>query len=260
MSVRKVKTLENRGARSPWIIAVCLVSLLGFPGWSKAEGVVVASTSLAGAIARAAGAKEVRVLTPSDITHPPEYELRPSDLQKFQGADFVVYAGYEKMVAKLLESAKTGSLAAIQIDTTASPENLITQVEKVAKALGTEKEVDAWRRQFLTRLNSYRAKISPLSGKRAVVHLHAQPFSRWAGLSVVAVIRPGELTPRAIADSIAQGPELVVDILHLPTAKVIAENGRCRYIQVINFPGVENTKELEDIFDFNSRQLIRAFE
>lgn len=87
----------------------------------------------------------------------------------------------------------------------------------------------------------------------------AQPFASWVGLSIVQIINPGELSPKAIADAIGQKPELVVDILHLPVARVIAENAQCKYIQIINFPGVGNTQTLEDIFEYNTVQLMKAF-
>jgi len=39
----------------------------------------------------------------------------------------------------------------------------------------------------------------------------------------------------------------------------VAENARCKYIQVINFPGAGNTKTLEDVFEYNAGQLRNAF-
>ena len=101
--------------------------------------------------------------------------------------------------------------------------------------------------------------MAHLSGKRAIVHRFAEPFARWAGLNVARIIRPGEITPRAIADAIAQSPEVVVDVLHFPVAKVIAENAGCRYVQIINFPGADNTHTLQDLFEHNTTQLLRAF-
>jgi hypothetical protein len=148
----------------------------------------------------------------------------------------------------------------LRIDTTASLENLVTQARRVAEILKTEKEERAWEERFLGELKDLQKTLSPYSGKRAVVHFHAQPFSRWAGLSVVQVIPPGELTPKSVADAIAQKPDVVVDILHFPVAKMIAENARCRYIQVINFPGINNTVTLEDLFRYNSGQLIKGFQ
>ena len=224
-----------------------------------AKEMVVASTSLAGAIVKAAGAKEVRVITPGEMRHPPEYDLRPSDLLKFEGADIVVYGGYERMVSKLLETSKNKNILAIQIDTGTSPENLMVQARKIAAVLKTEKEEQIWEEGFLRKLEGLKEKLSPFSAKRTVVHRFAQPFAKWAGLSIVQVIAPGELTPKAIAEALVQKPDLVVDMLHFPTAQTIAENAKCKYIHVINFPGVEYTKSLEDIFKYNSTQLINAF-
>jgi zinc transport system substrate-binding protein len=74
------------------------------------------------------------------------------------------------------------------------------------------------------------------------------------------VVPPGELSLKAVADAVAKQPEIVVDILHMPAAKVIADNARCRYTQVINFPGVQGTTTLEDIFEFNTAQIVKAFQ
>jgi zinc transport system substrate-binding protein len=231
---------------------------LTVPTVGKAEDAVVATTSLTAAIAKAAGAKEVKVLTPPGQKHPPEYDLKPSDLLKIEGAAVVIYAGYEMMVSKLLETAK--GIQAIQVSTDTSPETLISQARKISKILKSEKDEEAWEQKFLRELAEMQKKLSPYAGKRAVVHHFAQPFAKWAGLTVVHVIRPGELTPRAIAEAAAQAPDVVVDILHFPVAKVIAENAKCRYAQVINFPGVNETSSLEDIFQYNSTELMRAFQ
>lgn len=221
---------------------------------------VVASTSLTGAIARAAGASEVRILTPAEAKHPPEYELRPSDLLKLEGASVVVYAGYERMVAKLAEVSNSKGLVSIRIDTMTSPDNLIAQTRKIAGVLHTEKQQQAWEKGFLEKLSREKAKIAPFAGRRAVVHLQAQAFTRWAGLSVVQVISPGELSPKAVAEAIAKQPDIVVDILHFPAARVIADNANCRYAQLINFPSVDKTVTLDDVFEYNTAQTVKAFQ
>jgi len=233
---------------------------LNFPLTASAQEAVVASTSLAGAIAKAAGAKEVRVIVSSEMRHPPEYDLKPSDLLIFEGAKVVIYGGYERMVSKLLETSKNKNIFAIQINTDTSPENLISQARKISEVLKTEKEEQAWEKKFLEKLKEFQKRISPLSGKRAIVHRFAQPFAQWAGLQVVQIVSPGELTPKVIGDAVAKNPELVVDIFHFPVAQVIAENAKCKYVQVINFPGVDHTKTLEDIFEYNAAQLLKAFQ
>ena len=234
--------------------------LLAFPRMIEAQGWVIASTSLTGAISKAAGAKEVKVLTPYEMRHPPEYELKPSDLLGFEGAKVIVYAGYERMVAKLLETAKTKDMIAIQIDTGTSPQNLIEQARRISKVLGTERKEQEWEKSFLKKLKSLREKLSPFSGKRTVIHRFAVPFAEWAGLGIVFAISPGEPTPKVIADALSKQPELVLDMLHFPIAKVIAENAKCKYVQVINFPGVDKTRTLEDIFEYNSTQLLKTLQ
>jgi zinc transport system substrate-binding protein len=241
------------------LVLTCGLLVFLLSSSALAQETVVASTSLAGAMARAAGAREVRVLTPDGLSHPPEYELKPSDLLKIEGATLIVYAGYEKMVSRLLETSKNRNILTLQIDTTLSPENLINQVRKISKALKAEKEGESWEARFLEKITGLKKTLSSFSGKRAAIHFHAQPFARWANLSVVQVFKPGELTPKAMADAIAQGPELVVDILHMPILKVVAENAKCKYIQVINFPGAGNTKTLEDVFEYNSSQVLNVF-
>ncbi len=235
------------------------LSILGISTLTFAAGeVVVASTTLTGAIAKAAGAQEVRVLTPANVSHPPEYDLRPSDLLKLEKAQVVVYAGYEKMASRLAASAAGKNVLTVQVDTTLSPESLVLQVRKVAAALKSEKEAGAWEAEFLRRVALLRARLQPVSGKRAVVHLHAKPFAEWSGVAVVQVVPPGELSPRVISDAIQKKPEIVIDILHSPVARVIAENAGCAYVQLINFPGIGKTATLEDLFEYNTNRLLGA--
>jgi hypothetical protein len=249
---------------NPFVLGLLLllveisVMLFSFPLTTPAQEVVVASTPLVGAIARAAGAKEVRVISPEGTRHPPEYDLKPSDLSKLEGAKIVVYGGYERMISKLLETSREKNILLLQIGAETSPESLIASARKISQTIKTEKEERVWEKQFIEKLKTLQRKISPFSGKRAIVHQYAYSFSKWANLSIVQTISPGELTPKVVAEAVAQKPELVVDILHFPVARVIAENAKCKYIQIINFPGVENTKTLEDIFEYNSMQIIKA--
>jgi len=221
--------------------------------------IVVASTSLTGALAKAAGATEVRILTPSDVKHPPEYELKPSDIAKLDGANAVVYAGYERMVQKLVEVSKGKGIVEVKVDTTTFPDNLVAQARKIAAVLRTEEKEEVWEKGFLEKLAGLKARLAPYAGKKAVVHLQAQGFTKWAGLSIAQVIMPGEISPKALADAVGKQPDIVLDILHMPVAKVIADNAKCRYAALINFPGVEKTATLEDVFEYDTDQVVRAF-
>ena len=124
---------------------------------------VVASTPLAGAIAKAAGAKEVRVLSPEGAMHPPEYDLKPSDLLKLEGAKIVIYGGYERMVSKLLEISREKNILLLQVGTETSPENLIASARKISQVLKTEKEEQVWEKQFMERIEDASKTSSLLS-------------------------------------------------------------------------------------------------
>ena len=164
------------------------------------------------------------------------------------------------MVERLVDASRNKNLTIIKIDTTTSPENLITQTKKVAAVLHTEKEQQNWEKGFIEKLGTLKTRLTSLAGKHAVVHLQAQAFARWVGLSVVQVVPPGELSLKAVADAVAKQPEIVVDILHMPAAKVIADNAHCRYAQVINFPAIQGTTTLEDVFEYNTAQIVKAFQ
>jgi zinc transport system substrate-binding protein len=238
-------------------IFILIISLCIAPA-SFAQKVAVASTTLAGAIAKAAGAEEVRILAPPEVNHPPEYEVKPSDLMKLHGATIAVYGGYEKMVPRLAETSGSQGVIPVPIDTRTSPESLMEQARKIAKVLHTEQEELAWESRFKERLSELRGRLRTFSGKRAVVHRMAEPFARFAELQIVKLLAPGELTPKTVGESIALKPDVVIDILHLPLAGVIAENAKCPYVRIINFPGVDGTKTLEDIFEYNVMQLLKA--
>jgi ABC-type Zn uptake system ZnuABC Zn-binding protein ZnuA len=67
------------------------------------EKLVVASTSWVAA--RAGGAEHIRVLAPAELRHPPEYELKPSDLAAASRAGLVLYAEWDTFARRLKEAA-----------------------------------------------------------------------------------------------------------------------------------------------------------
>lgn len=71
--MRKCDRVVMRFGKALGSFLFCVI--LFCPTAPMAKEIVVASTSLAGAIAKAAGAKEVRIITPGETRHPPEYEI-----------------------------------------------------------------------------------------------------------------------------------------------------------------------------------------
>ena len=55
-------------------------------------------------------------LAPSDLRHPAEYELKPSDVAALKGADLIISTGFEVMAKKLAEAAGSQKIRMLQID------------------------------------------------------------------------------------------------------------------------------------------------
>ncbi len=102
-------------------------ALLVSPVFSQSAdaGRVIASTSWVAAIARAAGATDIVTIAPFDLQHPPEHELKPSDLMKVSGAKFLVYSGYERFAKRLAETADTDGNTVAKVYTDNIPSTLI---------------------------------------------------------------------------------------------------------------------------------------
>jgi ABC-type Zn uptake system ZnuABC Zn-binding protein ZnuA len=92
--------------------------------------VVLASTFWVAAIAKAAGAENVRILAPLDLRHPPEYELKPSDLAAASKADIIIYAGWEQFTKKLADTAGSAGIQTITGTTSNAPAEFRVEAAK----------------------------------------------------------------------------------------------------------------------------------
>lgn len=249
----------NRNSMFLYIVVVAVIVMIARSVLMHSGQTVVASTSLTGAIAQAAGAHEVRIVAGPDVKDPPDYDLSPGDIAQLNGASAVVYEGHEKMARRLIESSKGRGLPTLQVETGTSPDIFVDQARKIAVVFHTRKEEEAWEKDFLQRVAVLKSRLAPYSGKKAVVHVDAQGFAEWAGLTVVRVIKPGEMSPETIRDAAARKPDIVLDSLHTPLAKAVADTARCQYAPLIVFPGAGKTKTLEDILEYDAARIVEAF-
>ncbi len=225
------------------------------------EVIVVASTSWTGAIAKAAGADEVRVLAPLELKHPPEYDFRPGDLQRLVNADFLVWAGYEPFITRLQESAGLPPEQVVKVLTTNTPSNLVEQVTYLGEVFGTKKVAENWVKEFTSavELMEKRAQESKLSEKRVVVQMHQEGFVRWLGFDVVGVFSAEELSPAKIIEFASLKPDLVIDNFHNPQGKGISEVAGVPRIEIRNFPG-EADVDISVLFKENWTKLASFWE
>lgn len=219
---------------------VTLLALLGSLSLFSAEKTVqiVATNSWTAAFAKMAGL-DAEVLAPSDMTHPPEYELRPSDLKKIKNADFLIFGGYEVMMSTVFESLDKESEQMVQVTTSYDPDTVEASVLAIAKKAGT---VDVAKRNIA----AYRAAITKgqqelkdagLSGKTVIVNFHQKPLAEALGFKVLGVFGPQPLSAKQIGELGKTSPSMIIDNVHNPIAAPLEEILKLDAVVLVNFPG-----------------------
>ncbi len=220
---------------------------------------VVASTSWTAAIARAAGAVDIHVIAPAELKHPPEYEIKPSDLEAVRGADYVIYGGYEKFAQRLAETAGGVGAVGITVYTDNLPPVFKREARKAAQAMGTVDAYLVWEKGFDAALEAMKARIAAVyPDRRAAVHKYLQTYAEWLGFEVIGTFGPGEPSPQLVLNLVKAKPALIIDNWHNIAGKAVAESLSAAYVELINFPGRGNTKTIEDVFAYNEAQFIAA--
>ena len=223
------------------------------------EKLVVASTAWVAALAEAAGARNVRVLDPVELRHPPEYELKPSDLSLVSRADFVFYAGWERFAEKLAETAGSASVRLVKVSADCNPPSIYAEAEKIAALLGTTERFAEWRTRFDALANELRDEaLLAWPDRRALVHRMQKPFVSWLGFDIIGEFGPAEPSPALILELVRLGPALLIDNYHGALGQPIAEAGRLKRAELIFFPGRDGSKTLEDLFRYNVRAVTEA--
>ncbi|MFZ5647000.1 MAG: metal ABC transporter solute-binding protein, Zn/Mn family [Bacillota bacterium] len=224
---------------------------------AKGSGpVVVASTSWTALMAKAAGAGNVAVLAPAELKHPPEYDFRPSDVDRLKDVKLIVYAGYEPFMKKMLQATQTPEDKVMQVVTVNTPENLAKQTRLLAEKLGTTEAQKAWEAEFDKAVSAIRegAAKQNVAGKRVLVQKHQSPFVKWLGYQVVAEFGPEELSPAKMGELAALKPDLIIDNFHNPQGQGIADMAKCPRVELRNFPAPDH-KSLQDLLTDNARKL-----
>lgn len=225
-----------------WSICFCCFFFLSAGSVWGDEALFLATNSWTAAYAEAAGIEAVEALAPADMVHPPEYELRPSDITRLNEADYLVYAGYEVLMKTVFESFQRPDEAMIAIGTGYSPDIIRGSVLKLAAAAGTEPaarrelaEIDA----FFTQVRKEIA-AKGWKGLPVLVHFHQRPFIESLGFDVRAVFGPGPLKATQIGAMAETAPRLIIDNVHNSQDALgppLAEITGAPTAELVNFPG-----------------------
>lgn len=238
------------------MVAGCSPSPKGTASKESSETKIVASTSWVAAMAKAAGAQNVRVLAPVDLKHPPEYDFKPSDVQSIIEADWIIMAGYEPFMNQMLEANDVDEEKIIKVSTTNTIENLKEQTKLIAEKIGTEEAQAKWDEEFTIAYNSIleKAKNKGVKNTKVLVQMHLQAFVKALGFDVLEAYSADELTPAKIGELAKLNPDLIIDNYHNPQGQPIAEATGVDRIEIRNFPGEEH-KDLIDLFIDNAKKL-----
>jgi zinc transport system substrate-binding protein len=241
-------------------VLFCLVSC---KGPQPPTSVVVATNAWTAAYAVAAGATDVRVLTPYDMVHPSEYELRPGDITHLNNADVIIYAGYEIMMRQIRTSLNIPDERMLQIHTSYNMEEIEKSVMLIAAKLGTEEKTKENLNEIRESIQKAREWVieSGLDKVPTAVHFFQQSFVSEVGLQVETVFGPAPPEPRQILDITRTEASLIIDNAHNPSGGVLRETlSGADYLLFLNFPGMHGTRTLVDVIRYNADHLKSARE
>lgn len=201
--------------------------------------VVVATTTWEGAFAKAAGARDVKVIVPQSVQHAPDYDPKPTDLAKVARADYVLYAPFEPYAAKFKDAAGSDAKP-VGMNLDNDPRKVKAEVTRLAGKFGTEDRATKWKKHFdakYTKLST-RLKSSWKDGKRptAISQVFTGWSARMAGAKTVGTFGPEAVTAEQLSKLSKKKPQLVLDNVHMSTGTVLPGSG-AKQVEIANYPG-----------------------
>ena len=244
-------------SRCALIVLVFFVSLVPLAAQQKPMR-VVATTTWTAALAAAAGVTDVITLAPSDLRHPAEYEMKPSDVFSLRGADLIIASGFEVMTKKLAEAAGSQKIRVLQIGADYSLETMKRSILAVAAVTGTETEARANIAALEGFFASWKAELGAkgLFGAAVLGHVFQLPLLKELGFTVRGAFGPGPLEAAQIAKLSMQKADFIIDNWHNEVGEPLRETlPTTRYVSLINFPGPDGTVTLLDVLADNKKRL-----
>lgn len=257
---RRLSTAAGR-AVLPVLAALMMVTAGAEVAGAQSSASVLATTPWTAAFARVAGAEEVDLLAPYEMRHPPEYELRATDLARIEAADLVVYAGYERMMERLQRALGDANVSSVQITTVHTMEVIEESVTKIAEALGTEEAARRNLSEIRSFFDSWQEELESLGlGRRPViVHRFQGALMESLGVNIAGTFGPGPLEAQQIVRLSESEAVLIVDNWHNQVAGPLTETMQgVPVVSFVNFPGHAGTRTMADVLSYNRRQLREA--
>ncbi len=240
------------------LIIFLLSSLLSI---SQDKLKVLASSSWTAAFAYAAGFDDVDILAPVEMVHPSEYELQINDFKRIKEADIIVYGGYEVAFRELDKGGNFDKKKFVRIVTSYNLKKIENSVMQIASLAGTQDKAKENLKSIEIVYNEARKLISEkgLEGKPVICHFFQEEFIMEIGMNPVNIFGPSPLEVYEISALAKIKAVLIIDNTHNPVAQPLVEiNKKIRKVELINFPGVKNTRYLQDVINYNINQVING--
>lgn len=224
----------------------------------QAQPRVVASTSWVAAFAKAAGIRDVVLVAPANLQHPPDYDPKPSDLAAIAQADYVLVAGFEGFATRMKEaSGSRAQVISVQVDN--QPANIKRQVMALAEKFGTQAAATAWIARFEHRLAELQKDIAaavPKPAPRAISQIWMAYWVPFAQMQLAGTYGPKPITASELAKLAALKPDVVILNAHVQSNNVFNDLP-AKKVVLHNFPPANNI-DLIAIFERNAQAIIQA--
>ena len=219
---------------------------------------VVAATAWEAALAKAAGATDVKVVVPATVAHAADYDPKPSDLAAVATADLVLYAEFEGFAAKLKEAAGgSAKVEAVKLEN--APEVVRAEVTRLAGLLGTTPAAEEWLKKFDSTLTEVKTQVSGSFPGGKAPKVVSQAFVAYmaaiTGAEVVGTFGPQPVTPGQLAELSGKQPDLVFDNVHMSTGTVLPGSS-AKQVKIVNYPGAD--LDLLGVFKTNAEEISKA--
>jgi len=242
-------------------LLVILVLILSFSLFaqpaseSEGSGKIVSSTSWVASYVDLAGADSA-VLAPSNLRHPPEYELSPSDVLKVRNASYFFYAGYERMMSTIKENVTSEERVDVKVSTGNSIENVKAQAGMIASILGTTPDTD----EYVDVAMNGKDDVERLGIDKLKVCCHTMqlPLAKDLGLNIVATFGPSLVSAEEIEKAANGGYDIIIDNVHNPVAGPLSEVSGAKVVIWRNFPEETGKGSLCKVVKGNIDSLLEA--
>ncbi len=227
---------------------------------NASEKQYVASTSWTAAFAELAGLDDVTTIAPASLRHPPEYEIKASDIANLMNADLFVYAGYERMMSTIKESAKFPEEKQVRITTENNLDNVRAQTALIAEKAGTQAKNVERMAEYASVIEHGRSEVSRLGLDKvpAMVHAMQVPLAKDLGLDIKATFGSAPVTAAQIADAATGAYGIIIDNVHNPVAGPLAEvSPSSKLVVWRNFPETVGDDALTSMVEQNIDVLIQ---